>query len=140
VAFYLDTSVIVPLLITEIFTERARNFLTSEMPVLLVSDFAAAEWASVISRRVRTGEMTHAEAMEIFATFDTWRLFETQSIELEPADVRMAEAYLRRLDLTLLAPDALHIAMARRAGAVLVTFDEKMGASARNLGVDIAAA
>jgi predicted nucleic acid-binding protein len=79
-----------------------------------------------------------AEAEEIFAKFDTWQLFETRSIELEPADVRMAESFLRRLDLTLLAPDALHIATARRTGAVLVTFDEKMRASAASLGVEIA--
>jgi predicted nucleic acid-binding protein len=47
---------------------------------------------------------------------------------------------IRQLDLPLLAPDALHIAMAKRAGAVLATFDTKMAASAKNLGLDLAGA
>ncbi len=55
-------------------------------------------------------------------------------------DVRLAETFIRRLDLTLLAPDALHIAMAKREGAALATFDAKMAASAQNLGLDVAAA
>jgi predicted nucleic acid-binding protein len=48
--------------------------------------------------------------------------------------VSAAEAFLRRLDLNLRTPDALNIAIAQRVGALLVSFDEKMAASARALG------
>ncbi len=65
---------------------------------------------------------------------------EAQNVALALGDVLAAEGFLRRLDLTLLAPDALHIAMCQRIGATLATFDEKMAASARMLGVDVAAA
>lgn len=52
--------------------------------------------------------------------------------------MKAAEAFVRRLDLTLRAPDALHIAMAQRNGAALVTFDEKMAACAKALGTLVA--
>jgi len=47
---------------------------------------------------------------------------------------------LRRLDLNLRAPDAIHIAITERANATLVTFDLKMADSARSLGVAVASA
>jgi predicted nucleic acid-binding protein len=45
---------------------------------------------------------------------------------------------LRRLDLTLRAPDAINIALAQRARAARATFDEKMAASATALKADLA--
>jgi predicted nucleic acid-binding protein len=94
----------------------------------------------VISRRVRTRELNKAEAKAIFRRFDSWKEARAQHIEIETADVAATEAFLRQLNLTLLAPDALHIAMAKRAGAALATFDTKMAASAKNLGLDLAGA
>ena len=52
--------------------------------------------------------------------------------------LRAAEGFLRRLDLTLRTPDAVHVALARRIGASLASFDKKMAASARALGADLA--
>jgi predicted nucleic acid-binding protein len=45
---------------------------------------------------------------------------------------------LRRLDLPLKTPDAIHIAIAQRVDATLVTFDWQMAAAARALGTIIA--
>ncbi len=56
------------------------------------------------------------------------------------ADVKRADAVMRRLDLTLRTPDALHIAIAERIGATMATFDDKMAAAARILGLAVAAA
>jgi uncharacterized protein len=42
--------------------------------------------------------------------------------------------------LPLRAPDAIHIAMAQRVGAALVTFDRRMAAAARALGIAAAEA
>lgn len=119
-------------------TVRAEQFVSRAPPVLLVSDFAAAELASVIARRVRTGELTTTEAKNIFRRFDAWKRARAQHVETESADVTAAEAFLRQLNLTLFAPDALHIAITKRAGAALATFDTKMAASAQNLGLDLA--
>jgi predicted nucleic acid-binding protein len=59
---YLDASVIVALLTNDLLTGRARTFLQTGSLTLFVNDYAAVEVASVIARRVRTRELTEAEA------------------------------------------------------------------------------
>ena len=49
------------------------------------------------------------------------------------ADIKSALTFLRRLDLTLRAADAINIAIAQRIGLDLATFDQKMAASAAAL-------
>jgi uncharacterized protein len=139
VSVYLDASVLVALFTNDPLTTRADQFLRANVPVLLVSDFAAAEFASALARRVRTGELIADEARAAFSNFDAWISRATQRVEICPADVSTAQAFLRRLDLTLRTPDALNIAIAQRNAAILATFDEKMASSARTLGSPTAA-
>ncbi len=84
--------------------------------------------------------MTPDGARIAFSNFDAWTARSTHHAELVAADVTAAQAFLRRLDLTLRTPDALNIAIALRVGADLATFDEKMAASARALGTPLVAA
>ncbi len=135
---YLDASVLVALFIQDALTARADAFLHAKTPLLMISDFAAAECASAIGRRVRTGQLTKDEAWTVFVSLDAWAARAMQRVETIPADVRAADGYLRRLDLTLRTPDALNIAIAQRIGATLATFDKRMAASARALGMDLA--
>jgi uncharacterized protein len=137
---YLDASVLVALLTDDPLTGRADAFMRTEKPVLVVSDFAAAEFASAIARRVRTGEITPDEARVGFSAFDAWTARVTRREQTKAADVSAAEAFLRRLDLNLRTADALNIAIAQRVGAALLTFDEKMAASARKLRTPMEAA
>jgi predicted nucleic acid-binding protein len=105
--------------------------------VLIVSDFAAAEFASAIARRVRMKQIVADDARGLFATFDAWTARETGRAQTTAADVTSAAAFLRRLDLTLRTADAVNIAIAQRIDADLFTFDETMAASARALGLDV---
>jgi predicted nucleic acid-binding protein len=132
---YLDASVLVALLSNDPHTPRADAFMRSRTPVVIVSDFAAAEFVSAIARRVRIGEIAADEARIGFTAFDAWTARVTRRELIKSADVSAAAAYLRRLDVNLRTADALNIAIAQRVGAILVTFDEKMAASARMLGV-----
>lgn len=134
---YLDASVLVGLLAPDALSARADALLRARPPALLVSDFAAAEFASALGRRVRMGELAAEKARAAFENFDAWTLQATRRVETTTADVRAAEAFLRRLDLTLRTPDALNIAIAQRMGAALATFDEKMAVAARELGVGV---
>ena len=135
---YLDTSVLVALLTRDPQTSRAFRYLNDITPNLIVSDYAAAELASAIARRVRVGELTVDAARTAFATFDGFLPEAVQRVETSSADIKNAERFLRRLDLVLRAPDAIHIAIAQRIDAPLVTFDEKMANSARMLKVEVA--
>jgi predicted nucleic acid-binding protein len=135
---YLDASILVALLSVEPFSERADRFVRANPTGLIVSDFAAAEFASAIARRVRMRDVTIAEARVDLSGFDTWVARAAQRVVINPADVAAATTFLRRLDLTLRTPDAIHIAIAQRIGATLVTFDQRMAASARALGMAVA--
>ncbi|HXA21616.1 MAG TPA: type II toxin-antitoxin system VapC family toxin [Acetobacteraceae bacterium] len=135
---YPDASVLVALFTYDRFTARARAYLTTEIPTLVVSDFAAAEFASAVSRRVRTNDLTPDEGRIAFTSFDSWLARSTQHVDTTTQDIAAAAAALRRLDLNLRTPDAINIAVADRLGATLATFDEKMATAARALGVQVA--
>lgn len=136
---YLDASVLVSLFTNDILTARAETFLRSHPSVLIVSDFAATEFASAIARRVRIRLLTPNEARAAFSTFDAWTAGRARWEQMTSIDVTSAAGFLRRLDLALRAPDAINIAIAQRIGADLLTFDVQMAAGARALGTTVLA-
>jgi predicted nucleic acid-binding protein len=85
VEVYLDASIIVAVLINDALTERARHFLRSGPMTLFVSDYAAAEVASVIARRVRTRTLTDAEARAAFDNLDQWTRKFAHAVQIAPA-------------------------------------------------------
>ena len=137
---YMDASILVALFTSDALTARADNFLRNNPSVLIVSDFAAAEFSSVIARHVRTKDISKDDARLVFSNFDTWTARTTQRASIGRADVLAAEVLLRRFELALRTPDALNIAMAQRMGAMLATFDSKMAAAARAIGTEVAKA
>jgi uncharacterized protein len=134
---YLDASFLIALFANDTFTPNARQFLKSEKPLLLVSDFACAEFASAVAKRMRVGQFVIEEARLALSNFDAWVPQAAQQVRITYADIQVAEAYLRRLDLTLRTADALHMAMVERIGATLLTFDRKMAGCARVLGIPV---
>jgi predicted nucleic acid-binding protein len=138
VKLYLDASVVVALVTKDAFTFRADSYLRSVAPVLIVSDFASAEFALAVARRVRMREISKSIARALFAALDVWILRSTERAETTTEDVAAAALALRRLDLPLRTADAINIAISQRIGATLMTFDEKMAAAARALGVGVA--
>jgi hypothetical protein len=135
---YADTSLLVPLFARDAFNQAARHFLTTQQPALLVSDFTCAELASAFSKKVRMRELSLAEARQALSTFDGWMATRSPRVETSAADIALAEAHLRRLDLPLRTPDAVHIAIAQRHGASLATFDVRMSDAAKALGLTLA--
>lgn len=135
---YLDASVLVALVITDVFTSRAVAFLRTTGAVPVISDFSCAECVSVIARNLRTGNVTQAGAHAALLALDAWVVRFGPRTNTHSADIAAADAFLRRFDRTLRTPDAIHIAIARRAGAALATFDTKMATSAHLLGIAIA--
>ncbi len=137
-SLYLDASVVVSLLLSEDAAPQARSMIAAEPDDLLLSDFARAEFASALARRVRMRAMDGPSARLAFAALDALAA-RTAPCGIEPADIAQAEAWLRRLDLNLRTPDALHLAAAGRLGARLATLDAAMADAARALGVPLAA-
>lgn len=134
---YFDTNLLVALLTNDPLSTRADALLQTHAPSPVISDFAAAEFASALARRVRVGDLAPEDGRSAFATFDAWVARIAARYELTPPDVALATTFLRRLDLPLRTPDALHIAMVQRLGASLATFDSQMAECARKLGTSV---
>lgn len=133
---YLDASALLPMLIDERGSAAVDDFVAAASGPLVVSEFAAAEVASALSRLARTSRISAEDAASRLADFDAWRVAATEDVDLHAADVRLASIFVRRFELMLRAPDALHAAICRRAGLVLVTLDRRLAAAAEVLGVE----
>jgi uncharacterized protein len=131
---YLDASAVVSLFLIDAFSVRARALL-GDVSGPIVADWCVVEVSSVISTQVRIGAITQQDAQKIFTNFDAWRA-NLEDIETSAVDMAAAAQFVRRPDLALRGPDALHIAIASRLGAKLLTFDAKMAAAATALGVE----
>jgi predicted nucleic acid-binding protein len=138
VSLYLDASVLVALFVIDPTSARAEAFLLAHPEPIAVSDFGAAEFSSAVARRVRMRELSDDEGRLAFSNFDDWAARSADRDLLRAADIEAANRILRRLIVNLRTPDALHIAIAERVGATLVTFDQRMADSARILGVAVA--
>jgi predicted nucleic acid-binding protein len=137
VSVYLDASVLVALFFTDDpFNARAYELVKENPDSLVVSDFASAEFASVVSRHVRTRDITPALARKTFGDFDRW-IETTERAAIAPPDISAAEAYLRRLNLNLRAPDAIHLAATQRLQVEFATFDKALAACARALKISV---
>ena len=139
-SLYLDASVLVALFADDSLTPRADEYLRAHPSDLVVSDYAAAEFASAFARRVREKLLTADEARTAFSTFDVWTARETSREQVTAIDIASAAAFIRRLDMPLRTPDAIHIAAAQRIDAELLTFDKQMVAGARALGAPVVGA
>lgn len=126
-----------PILIKEPASATVDAFMSTVQQELWVSDFAAAEVASAVSRLVRTGRLEATDGAASLSDFDVWRAAMTRAAEIHAVDVRLAGVYVRRFDLALRTPDALHLAIARRLDVTLVTLDRRMAAAGRELGVAV---
>jgi predicted nucleic acid-binding protein len=134
-SLYLDASVLVPLFVAETRSNDAQLALKGQE--LFISDLAAAEFSAAISRRVRMGEITAADAANIYSTFDVWAARAASRALIESGDMAATIALVRRLELELRMPDAANIAIAQRLAAKMFTFDNKMAAAAAAVGLDV---
>jgi uncharacterized protein len=136
---YLDTNTVIGLLTTDPLTARVKAVLSQGFGELIVSDFVAAEFVGVIGRKMRAGIIARQYALDALTALDQLSL-RVSRVVLQASDIPRADAFLRRFDLPLQTPDSIHIAIAQRLGATLVTFDRRMAAAARVLGLTVAGA
>ena len=135
---YVDTSLLAAAVFEEPWSEPARAWLKRTTQQLIVSDLARLEFAAVVSRAVRTGRFDDKAARRALRSFDEFR---SASLPMSHAsdDFDSAEQLVRDFATKLSAPDALHLASARNAGAALATFDVRLAEAARAQGVEVAA-
>ncbi len=114
-----------------------KGFLDRHDGELWMTEFAAAEVSSAVARLFRMGALTLEAALDALTDFDVFRSGVIEFADLTAADVRTAHAYVRRFELKLRTPDALHVAVAERLGLTLVTLDRRLADAAATLGIAV---
>ena len=132
---YLDASVIVAIFIRESTSAAILELLDDATASPQISDLAASEVSSAISRLVRTKQLTREVANAVLSDFDEWAQAIGQPTEIYPSDVREANVLVRQFELKLRAPDASHLAICRRLGARMVTLDNNLARAAEAIDV-----
>jgi predicted nucleic acid-binding protein len=133
---YLDSSLLTALVTTEARTARAHDWLATVDAELVTSEWSMTEIASALSVKQRHGALDpagRARAERILV------VIADQGLDVVPVvtiDFRRAADFVRPHERRLRGPDALHIAVARRLGAVLHSLDSDQVAAARDLGFD----
>lgn len=127
-ALYLDTSCLPPFFTTETASARARKFFALEAPAapFCISHWTMAEFHSAIAQKVRMGLLTPALQSEVLSAFESLARAHFDCWPLLAADFLDAAALCDSAKLNLRAGDALHLAIARRQKAVLVSLDTNL--------------
>ena len=115
---YLDTSFVAPLVIAEETSNAVEAFVLKLKPVeLATSLWTQVELASLVSRKVRMGELSTAEAEAVRREFERMLSESFELLVPAAADFAAAAKYLEVPKTGLRAGDALHLAIAANHGA-----------------------
>jgi uncharacterized protein len=133
--WYLDTSVLIAAVTSEIGTIAATQFLEQLGPgEACISDLVFSECYAALAMKVRLRELDTAgrdlarqNLLEILPPPQDW-------LAIERPDFQHAARLCDDFATGLRAPDALHLAVAIRNGLIMVTLDRKLALAARASG------
>ncbi len=134
---YLDASVLLPMIIQEKASTAVDLYMSKVASTVYVSALAMGEVASGLSRLVRMKLLKLTDARDRLADFDLWCTSSTLKMDIEAVDVRLADTFVRRFELGLRMPDAMHAAACLRLDHRLVTLDLRFAKAARELGLSV---
>lgn len=133
---YLDTSVLVAMLVREAGTEAAKTCLsTASGQPLLISRWTVTELSSALALKLRMAAIGAEEQTAALAMFRRLCATLLRTIDVEARDYESAARLCDQAALPVRAGDALHLAICQRTGAHLATFDTGMAAAAARHGL-----
>ncbi len=129
---YLDTSLLVAVLVREPGTEAAKTYLAAAgSDILLISPWVTTEFSSALALKVRTGAITEAEQTAALTMFRRLAKTRLRRLDFAAGDFDTAAWLCDQVAAPLRAGHALHLAICRRNGARLATFDRGLAHAAR---------
>lgn len=135
---YLDTSVLIAAHTSEPESERTINWMAAQESPFMVSLWTITEFASALSRQVRSKRLTLDERTRAAGEFTIF-LEGVSIVAPEPEAFHLAARMMENPETGLRAADALHLAVASQTGAGLATFDRTMAEAAKTFGISLAA-
>lgn len=132
---YIDTSVLVTAWTIETRTAEIQQwFADNHAQDMVISDWTLTEFSSALSVKVRNGQLSaddRSRAMAVFGDLcaSAFEIFPVLRSDFSDA-ARMADQF----DLGLRAADALHLAIASRNGASLITLDKGLARACATIG------
>jgi len=135
---YLDTSVAVPMFVLEAASDSILSWLETSTGDLVSADWILTEFASALSTKVRSGDLSQEHAK---SAWDDFEIFSRSGLRLLPVSrtaFTHAAELIRKSPGASRAGDALHLAMALEAGASIVaTADDELEHRAAAQGLTV---
>jgi len=136
---YLDSCVLLSLFLGDNGFDASETWLLSrDGTELWISHWVLLEFAGVVAKCVRRGQLTAERAQWIESEFECFRQERLRLLEPRGSDFLQARQWLQQSqDLPLRSGDALHIALCQRLKSCLVSFDQAMCAAAAHHRVTV---
>ena len=132
---YIDTSVVVALLTVEPMTRAVVRWFATLPEPPLASDWLLTEFASALAIKTRTGHVSAAQARRVRGEFDMLCASAFRLAAVSRAAFANAATLVDEAVHGLSAGDALHLAVAKEAGATsIATLDKTMLGNLKRLG------
>lgn len=134
--YYLDTSILIPYLITEPETPAVEALLGRLEGPMAVSGWTQVEFTSALAKKVRARECSQATLQK---TLDQFTQLASQffvRVAVSNADFDAAQTLLLQPSLGLRAGDALHLAITQNQQATLLTLDKLLLKAARHYKIE----
>lgn len=133
---YVDTSVLVPLFLSEPHSAAAAAWYAKETAELVAAAWCIPEFASALGIKQRTGAIDAPQAKDAWARFERMAAADLRLLPVEPVHFHRAAELVMDAASGLRAGDALHLACAEAAGAKhMATLDDVLGKNAQRLKI-----
>jgi len=135
---YVDTSVIVPLLVTEPKTDTVTAWFADLRDIPVGSDWLLTEFSSALSMKLRTGSLTDANAKQVRKEFELLADGGLKIVSVSRDAFRQAAKLAQQHGHGLRSGDSLHLAVALELGAShMATLDGTLAANAKRNGMEL---
>ncbi|MBE2242194.1 MAG: type II toxin-antitoxin system VapC family toxin [Burkholderiaceae bacterium] len=133
---YVDTSVLVALIVNEPRSSAVGKWYAGARSELVSAVWCVTEFASALGIKQRTAQLDARQAQAAWERFGRLAAHDLRLLPLDPALFERAAMLTLESPNALRAGDALHLACAERCGARrIATLDDKQGRDARSMSI-----